>query len=453
MKRYRYIPFAGNLAALKGPELAALKEVNQGWYVEYSATLPSARQLAKQISAFANQSGGWLFVGVKGQERGPLTAEAFPGIPAAAIGEALAELREAGFAHVTPEVQFETGVIEGPVSEIDLAPGRSIIIVGIPEGTIPPYVHSSGCVYRRASDQSEPTPEVDRRELDVLRNREVETRQRLADFLSFKTGDTHRETYGPVRIYVYLLNDPFVVGESVGLSYHRFSDVMQTNPMSDIIAPGFSNVFTSPDGYTARCLKDNEPLRERLAFRWWASGNARLTIPVDTCDADTFPLLSDPRRSDFVRMLRGQSIAPVRIADFSEFLSLLAAGTGKYLQLRQVLGLGGALWGKVRFCGAWRATPFINLRQYIESVRIHGFPVVQDDEFYSPPGFSTEDLIKVEPGKSASLRSQSVLLALRLAVSALRAVGIDFDTFIKDEPEGFLNDLGESMNFVVEEPL
>jgi hypothetical protein len=452
MKRYTYAPFAGSLTTLKGLELAGLKEVNQGWYVEYSDTLPRARQLAKQLSAFANQSGGWLFVGVKGQKHGSLRAESFPGIVASTKEEALAQLREAASVHVTPEVHFETRVIEGPIPEIGLASGRSIIIAGIPEGPIPPYVHSSGCVYRRTSDQSEPTPEIESREMDALRRRALETRQRLADFLSFEAPDSQREPHGLVRVYVYLLNDPYLAGGLLGLSHDRFSDVMRSNPTSDIIAPEFDNIFTTADGYIARCMKENDLLQEYLALRWWANGNARLTIPVDTYEADEFPLQSDPRRSDFVRMIRAQGIARVRIADFSGFLNLLAAGTGKYLQLRQALGLTGAFWGKARFRGAWRAAPFTNLRQYIESIKLQGFPVAQDDDFYVPPGLSTDDLIKLEPGGDTSLRGQSVLLALRLAVSALRAVGIDFDRFIKDDPQSFLNDLRECMNFTVEDP-
>ena len=452
MKRYSYIPFPGNLGAFEGPKLAGLKEVNQGWYIVYSDTLPGARQLAAQMSAFANQSGGWLFIGVKGQEHEPLRAEAFPGIAAYTVDKALAELREAATTYVTPEVYFETKIIEGPVPEIDLAPGQLIIIVGIPEGTVPPYVHSSGSVYRRAPDQSQPTAAIDRRELDELRSRAVETRQKLADFLSFHTAATQQEIYGAVRVYVYLLADPCMAVGSLGLSHDRFSDIMRSNSTTDVAAPEFNNVFTTADGYVARCMRDKEPFQERLTLRWWANGNARLTIAVDVCDPDSFPLQSDPRRSDFVRMIRAQGAGEVRIADFSEFLNLLAAGIAKYLELRRVLGVSGALWGKVRLRGISHAAPFTNLRQYIESIKLQGFPVVQDDDFYAPPGLSTDDLIKLDPEEHTALRGQSVLLTLRLAVSALRAVGIDFDRFIRDDPQIFLNDLRECMNFVVEEP-
>jgi Putative DNA-binding domain len=450
MRRYGYTPFPGSLGAVEGPALAGLREVNQGWYVVYSDTVPSARDLASQLSALANQSGGWLFLGVKGQEYEPLRAETFPGIAASAVDEALVALGVAASAHVTPEVYFETRVIEGPVPEIDLAPGRSIIIVGIPEGALPPYVHSSGSVYRRASDQSQPTSSVDRRELDELRSRAAETRRRLADFVSFETAHTQQEASRPARVYVYLLSDPYLDGGSLDLSHDRFSDLMRSNPINGIIAPEFNNIFTTADGYVARCSEGNEPFQERLALRWWANGNARLSIQVDSWDPDNFPLQSDPRRSDFLRMIRAQILGRVQILDFSEFFNLLAAGAAKYLELRQVLGISGPLWSKIRLRGVRHAVPFTNLRQYIESIKLQGFPVVQDDDLYVPPDLS--NLIKLDPGECTALKGPSVLLTLRLAVSALRAVGIDFDRFIKDDPRSFLNDLRECMNFVVEEP-
>jgi Putative DNA-binding domain len=453
MKRYTYVPFRGSLDSVEASELAGLREVSQGWYVEYSPILPATPQLAKQLSSFANESGGWLFVGVNPQEKGRMTAASFPGIAANTIEEALAALREAALLQVTPEVSFESRVIEGPVAKINLPPDRSIIVIGVPEGAIPPYVHSSGVIYTRAAKLAGPTPALDPRYLDVLRSRARETQERLAQFLSLEPGARERGKHAPVRVSVYLLNDPLLVSQSLNLSRVRFSEVMRSGAASGVFPGLFDNLFTTSDGYIARYLKNNDPFGEGLTFRWWMNGNARLSIPVDTSDANEFPPHSDPRRSDFVRIVRSLGVGETRIADFSGFLALLAAGTEKYLQLREVLGLNGPFWSKVRFCNAWQAAPFINLRQYIESIRLHGFPVVQDDHFYAPSGWSTDDLLKLQPGEYGGATGQSRLLALRLAATALRAVGIDFDSFISQDPRGLLRDLAESMNFVVEEPL
>jgi hypothetical protein len=253
-------------------------------------------------------------------------------------------------------------------------------------------------------------------------------------------------------VYLYLLNDPLLSGEAAGLAFDHFAEVMRSDLPGGIVTAQFNNLFTTSDGYIARHTRGNDLHSEGLSFRWWMNANARATIPVDVFDVSDFPIQSDPRRSDFVRMLRSEALAHARIVDFSPFLSLVAAVTARYLQLRERLALSGNFWGKMRFCDARRAVPFINLRQYIESIKLHGFPVIQDDDFYAPPGLSTGGLITLGPVEYGGIQGHSVLLALRLAVKALRAVGIDFDRFIKDDPEGFLRDLAESMNFVVEEP-
>ena len=54
-----YSPFDKALKDLLAADLANLKIVNEGWYVEYKSELVNARALAKAVSAFANTYGGW----------------------------------------------------------------------------------------------------------------------------------------------------------------------------------------------------------------------------------------------------------------------------------------------------------------------------------------------------------------------------------------------------------
>jgi Schlafen, AlbA_2 len=102
MKGYAYVPFQGNMETLKGPELATLRGVNEGWYVDYKESVPDIKSLAKHVSAFANQYGGWLFLGVKEKQGEGMTAESFPGIPSNSVPAAQLALRQAASAHVNP---------------------------------------------------------------------------------------------------------------------------------------------------------------------------------------------------------------------------------------------------------------------------------------------------------------------------------------------------------------
>ena len=61
---HRYRPFEKELFELSGDDLAGLRHVHEGWYVEYKSESIKPRDIAKSLASFANQLGGWLFVGV-----------------------------------------------------------------------------------------------------------------------------------------------------------------------------------------------------------------------------------------------------------------------------------------------------------------------------------------------------------------------------------------------------
>ena len=75
-----YRPFAERLDDVSPEELIRLKGVHEGWYVEYKENQISNRDLAKSLSSFANQYGGWLFLGVS-EDAQENVAAGFPEIP------------------------------------------------------------------------------------------------------------------------------------------------------------------------------------------------------------------------------------------------------------------------------------------------------------------------------------------------------------------------------------
>lgn len=204
MLPYRYSPFTKPLHDLTGDDLAVLRDVSEGWFVDYKSEPPFVRDFAKHISAFGNQFGGWLFIGVAEGPNKSMKAGSFPGVPSANVSNILIQVREAVSAHVSPPVYFDHKVIDGPVPALELAPARSIIVIGVPEGPNPPYVHSSGRIYRRIADSSDPKAETDRAVLDSMWRKSEELRTRLRDFILKPTEKPRSEnTY----CYVYLLTD------------------------------------------------------------------------------------------------------------------------------------------------------------------------------------------------------------------------------------------------------
>ena len=74
-------PFGSKSAHEVTPaDLELLLDVAEGWFVEYKRAPCKPRDYAKPVSAFANDRGGWLFIGV---EQDPVSRK-----PAAAPGVA-----------------------------------------------------------------------------------------------------------------------------------------------------------------------------------------------------------------------------------------------------------------------------------------------------------------------------------------------------------------------------
>jgi|ERR1019366_571378 predicted HTH transcriptional regulator len=184
MHAYSYYPFKNRLEEVEAKDLADLKSISEGWYVEYKVQPIKIVEFAKHLSAFANQHGGWLFIGIKETSDGSRCAESFPGIDTANINNLSIQIREASSAHINPPVLYEEKIINGPCEDIGLSENKSILIVGIPKSVNTPHIHSSGRIFRRLADHSDPKPQTDRHILDDLWKRGEVHRLQVTKFLS-----------------------------------------------------------------------------------------------------------------------------------------------------------------------------------------------------------------------------------------------------------------------------
>jgi schlafen family protein len=145
---YSFQPFSGSIESFPPAELIGLTGVSEGWYIDYKAEASSSKDLGRHLTAFANQHGGWLLIGIV-ENSATMTAGSFPGIPNSQIPETLTKLRDASAHNSHPPLYFEHRIISGPVAELDLPKNRSLVMVGVPESQDTPHVHSSGKIYRR----------------------------------------------------------------------------------------------------------------------------------------------------------------------------------------------------------------------------------------------------------------------------------------------------------------
>ncbi|MGD1095877.1 MAG: ATP-binding protein, partial [Bryobacteraceae bacterium] len=379
MMGHRYNPFSKPLLEFPPEELAVLRDVSEGWFVDYKSQPLSPRDFGKHLSAFANQFGGWLFVGISEGPNKNLKAESFPGIPSSEVPAALLRIREGVSVHVSPPVYFEHRVIDGPIDTIGLEAGRSIIVVAVGEGPNPPFVHSSGRIYRRIADSSEPKAETDRAVLDGMWRKSENLRGRLRHFIFEPTEDPRTQnTY----CYVYFMEDLTFSLPEYQLNFAGFQEAIKTETPDPSMSITLDNIYTTQDGFIARHLMfNNDPLYELTSLRWWHTGNVRLTIPINYIQSSQHSLIQDTLYKRFAAAMGNQLKAYRSILNMDQWLVALVTLVGRYLHLRDKVNSDYPIYGKVIFSNARLRTPFIGMESFLGSPQefvtsgiLRGFP-------------------------------------------------------------------------------
>ena len=422
----QYSPFNKALKDVQPDELSILRNVSEGWHVEYKSQMVSQNILAKTISSFANQYGGWLILGVA-EDRAAHVAGTFPGIPNAQIQGGLESLRNASRDTVRPSIFFEHRIFDGPINAIGLAENFSLIVVQIPQGPNTPYVHNDGRIYRRIADSSNPKPETDRATLDLLFQRGVQSRSRLEEYITRNPTVSEAEDRVPY-LHLFILSDPFEFqGHWYGGNFRDFSEVMKLDMLP------FNNIFPSSQGFVAR-QTGNDPYWRSLTWEFSRRCHSFITVPIpvlpnDNVDAswDTFSI-----GNKFIEKYYSSNLAPARILDLNVMIDLCAAVLTRHRHLAYKAGVVGPFFIKARLDDVWRCVPFLDLPAYLSQIYEFGLPIVQDSDFMAPVGTSIDSFHLVGPTRSQSVEEERVDVndIMEISPSILMALGISDETLL-----------------------
>ena len=126
------------------------KEIEEGFQIEYKRELSDSirSKLAKIITSFANERGGWLFIGVDEIDRQikPIPKKEYELEINNNLLSNTSPIPEVIIRFLTPENDDSNGVL----------------VIRIPEGDNPPYI-AKGRIYRRVGSGSSPIQEIDDR--------------------------------------------------------------------------------------------------------------------------------------------------------------------------------------------------------------------------------------------------------------------------------------------------
>jgi schlafen family protein len=405
MQRLRFSPFLRPIEELGPDDLAILETVAEGWYVEYKSIVPDARAIAKSISSFANQYGGFLFLGI--QESADRRAAAFPGILVADLASSEQRIQQAVASHISPVPRYDVLSVKGPSATIGLSAGRAVMIVRIPEGEEAPYVHSSGSIYRRVGEGSEPVPETDRTHLDLLWRRTSRVNRQLRKVLLARPNTSKAETEATF-VHVYLLADPTHAGAlGTDLPLSDFRRIMRTTE-GHLFTMDFENSFPMSGGFIGRHVRDNDPFHLVTTWRYHGGGNSILSagIPYTSISEDLATVRNflegyDNARA-FEEILRAQRYSIGWIVDVNNLIALFMMAVQKQAALMAAEKVSGPVFAKIAVDGVWRRLPFLDTGAFVSLIREHGIPLVQDSSFLALPGTERYSLTELptEPGES-----------------------------------------------------
>lgn len=386
MLTYIYYPFKNSLEILEAKDLIALREIAEGWYVDYKSQPLKTVDFAKHLAAFANQYGGFLFVGVKEADDGSKCAGTFSGIDDAGLINLSIQIREASSAHINPPVLYEEKIIKGPCEELGLPKNKSVVIIGIPKSVNTPHIHSSGRIYRRLADHSDPKPETDRHILDDLWKRGEAHRLQVSKFLS-ETPPLPESMSNSSWAYIYFRPDENQPKPSKQLTFDEFNEIVtnSNNKIQGAFAP-MDAVYASPGGFTARQTKNNNPTLPTLTFRWWHDGTARLEIPLNKYSLKA--LLESKAKykhaEEFCTLAYQLNFEQTTLVDYSWLLRATSGLANIHLHLSQKLEDNRDIFSCFVLKNISYTSPFLDTNQYLSRIKKFSLPLTVDNEIRQP---------------------------------------------------------------------
>ena len=439
----RYTPFNKTINEFSETDLGILRGVSEGWYVEYKSELPKIRDVAKSLSSFANQYGGWLFIGVE-EDKKSKTAAGFPGTDIGNVPEILESIRNAAKDVVRPQVSYECRSVNGPIESINLPKDRSVIVIYVPEGANTPYIHNDGRIYIRNGDSSSPISAKDKSTFDLLYQRGEDIRSYLKELVE-RSPEISKGEEETSFIHLSILSDPYgTLGHRYTGTYSDFSTVMKSS-----ILP-FDNIYTAPGGFIARQVGNNVRYNRVLTWEFSKNCNSFVTIPIPILVSqqpddileddvtDAWGPYSISRR--FLASLIAKGLQASRILNVNLLLLLLSGIITRHRILMGPSRVTGPFYIKARIDNVWRAVPFIDLDEYMDHLEMFDFPVVQDSELMVPVGTSLETFVVAPELDSTPSESDPKMVSQSVGIwsEIMQALGIPVE-LLRENAEALVN--------------
>jgi len=433
---YNYSPFPKPIDELTAHDLAILRTVHEGWYVEYKEVVPNPQAIAKSVSAFANTYGGFVFYGVREKSKQENVAGEFPGIASEDVEAMRERIRQAICAHSAPEPHFHLQTFSGPSEALGLNEDKHIILVHVPQSSKAPHIHKSGVIYRRVADSSEPTAENDRHALGELFKRSNKLLETYKSWYEADPDFTENEKNHPY-LRLLITFDPWRERLPwLDLTVPEIRNLF--NPEDKIATLPFDTIYSMRGGLIARQVKGNE--LDSLSLTWALKRDltSEILIPIPCIRANydedkEIELAGYEQEARFNKLLRKLKYTSISILDLNQLYPIFRGIFETLDRIAVAADWKHGISATFKILNSDRSCPFIDIDYVIDKYETHGIPIALNfmsslREHHHPDKF-IEFAYQNEDGEKFNSETHAAILMMNVATH----LGISMWEYLIDE--------------------
>lgn len=385
-----YNPLGVSLHAAQPIHFDGLATVAEGWFVEYKRQMTQAKEISKEVAAFANTRGGWLFVGLD-EKPGERTPSGGPGVLLAEAGKVSDSLRDAIHHHISPVPDFEIKVTPGPIPALAIPEGFALVTCFIPQSSTAPHVHSSSRVYVRVSDKSTPQELSDRTALDELYARSASGLKSLNQELDRLWSNMAARDRAAPFIHVAIVPRFVDSGHTPDMvSYADFASAIDNAGGVEL-----PDRHSTDLGFAATNRRQQNRFGgDALEIEYSLSGSIYLTAPlsyaavlresVETSPPDMPPFMTTEHANRFADILADLRFDAIDVVDLTHLASILLSVELIAQSLWRLHADPAKFFVRIRAFNMAGRSPFFASTTYLDFVSTNGLPRYSRDTMTIP---------------------------------------------------------------------
>ena len=418
-----YNPFGVALDELQSSHLTELKNVHEGWYVDYKESTIKPAAYAKAISAMANSYGGWVFIGVKEKSRNDNVAGDFPGIPSEDVDKVCQHIRQAVAEHLNPQPFFNLRAVEAPNS----TDGNRVICILAPRSLRAPIIHSDGRIYRRINDSSEPVAESNRQAVDHLISRSMKIEEW---FDGWEDRDPQLSKFEDDLAYLRILTVPDYWGDE-SLLYNKFADEFRElvhckNPGLYFFA-NYDSVYPQLGGFICRSIGSNDPRMLQMTLKFSRDLQNEFIVPLPSFEIGDYGryMPKSPALDDAVYYLIEKGYQNSIAVHLDNTFAAVDSFFRLQKRFEEEVGYTGTTLVKFKLCNVWRRIPVLAATPEELQWPEYGIPMVQDSDIIFLSGGKPSSFLEMNlHDNERGFEKSNILIGGQMFLQMMKTMGL-----------------------------